>query len=129
MIRKRRRPKMGLRKPPQLRSLQHLRFVRSHECAIFGKYGNIFRPGSTLAVLHGCSGPIQSAHLRMGTDGGIGVKPSDNFAIPLCVEAHAEQHSIGEDAFEKRYGIDTHKIAADLWKKSPARIKMERENV
>ena len=115
---------MGVRQRPQLRSLQHLRFVRSHECAIRG----MCRLGKNIisAEDHVCHGPIQAAHIRMGTDGGMGVKPSDNFTIPLCVEAHVEQGQIGEGAFEKRYGIDTHKIAADLWKRSPARVRMER---
>ena len=121
MIRKRKRLRMGVRQRPQLRSLPHLRFVRSHECAIRAHWGANGRQ-------HICNGPIQAAHIRMGTDGGGDVKPSDNFTIPLCVEAHVEQGQIGEGAFEKRYGIDTHKIAADLWWRSPARIRMEREN-
>ena len=117
----RKRPRMGVRKPPQLRSLQHLRFVRGRVCAVINYWGS-------LGIQHRCSGPIQAAHIRSNTDGGMGVKPSDKFTIPLCAAAHAEQHSIGEDAFEKRYGINSHKIAAELWNRSPARIKMERRN-
>ena len=94
-------------KHKQLRSLEHLRFVRSQPCAIRGYY-------------HICSGPMQSAHLRVGTDGGTGKKPSDNFTIPLCAKAHALQHSIGEKSFEKRFGIDGLMIAGKLWIKSPA---------
>lgn len=127
ILRKRRRPKMGVRKPSQLRSLEHLRFVRSHECAVRGRYNTTF-VRSLGPEQHECSGPIQAAHIRMGTDGGAGIKPSDNFTIPLCVEAHVEQGQIGEGAFEKRYGIDTHKIASELWRRSAARMKMERNN-
>ena len=128
MLRKRKRPKMGLRKPPQLRSLQHLRFVRGHECAIrdrTGRWKNI--EGWNRIASHVCNGPIQAAHIRMDTDGGAGCKPSDSFTIPLCVEAHVEQGQIGEEAFEKRYGIDTHKIAAELRRLSPARARMEKK--
>lgn len=85
-----------------LRSPGHLQFVRSRECSI-----------------PGCEGrPIEAAHVRTGTDGGMSVKPGDQWAISLCagrwsdqgwnwVEGHhAEQHRIGEQAFEKKYGID-----------------------
>lgn len=126
MLRKRKRPRMGVRNPSQLRSLEHLRFVRSHECAIGGRIGrwkNI--EGWQIVARHVCRGPIQAAHIRMDSDGGAGCKPSDSLTIPLCVEAHVEQGQIGEGAFEKRYGIDTHKIAAELWKRSPARIRMD----
>lgn len=116
MLRKRKRPKMGVRKPSQFRSLEHLRFVRLQPCNISGSMG------------HCCIGPMQACHVRTGTDGGAGVKPSDYHTISLCAGAHAEQHSIGESAFEKRYGIDMRNIAAFLWKISPARMRMEREN-
>ena len=121
MIRKHKRPKMGVRKPSQLRSLEHLRFVRGHECAVRSHWAED-------GLQHVCIGPIQAAHIRAGADGGMGLKPSDNYTIPLCANAHAGQHEIGEAAFENRYGIDTHKIAAELWRRSPARIRMERKN-
>ena len=106
-------------KRPPLRSLEHRRFVRSFPCTIFGRSG---RHG-----LHRCSGPIQAAHIRIGTGGGTGFKPGDNFTIPLCVDAHIEQHR-GERSFEREYSFNGLKIAADLWARSPARIKMERGN-
>ena len=102
---------MSLKKHKQLRSLEHLRFVRSHPCSIRGMIGD--------SRIHVCSGPIQAAHIRMGTDGGTGKKPSDNFTIPLCADAHAEQGQIGEQAFEKRYLLNTKKMAECLWLDSP----------
>ena len=112
--RKRNRPKMGVRKPSQIRSLEHLRFVRSQPCSVW--------IGDGL-----CWGPIQACHVRKNTDGGAGIKPSDSHTIPLCAGHHDEQGNTGERTFERRYGIDMKKIAAELWQKSPARIKHERK--
>jgi hypothetical protein len=63
--------------------------------------------------------PIECAHVRSGTDGGVALKPSDRWAISLCHEHHAEQHRNGEAAFEKRHGIDLVKIAEDFARLSP----------
>ena len=70
-------------------------------------------------------GRTQSAHVRSGTDGGTGIKPSDSWIVPLCENHHREQHAIGEPAFERRYGIDMKAEAARLWRESPARIRYE----
>ena len=98
---------IGLRQASQLRSDGHLRWIRGHECS----------------VIHagGCSGKIEAAHVRTGTDGGLGVKPSDNFTIPLCSKHHREQHQHGEGRFEAKYKISMRKIADALWAKSPHR--------
>lgn len=110
---KRKRPKIGVGKPSQIRSLEHLRFVRSQPCP--------------LRVWSICSGPIQACHVRTRTDGGAGSKPGDNFTLPLCAGHHATQHNMGEKAFEKAYNINMRKIADTLWARSPARAKIERE--
>jgi hypothetical protein len=76
---------------------------------------------------HGCSVPgceqlpIECAHVRSGTDGGIGIKPSDFFTISLCRGHHAEQHRIGEEAFERRYGLDLQQLAHTFSTRSPHR--------
>lgn len=45
----------------------------------------------------------EAAHLRLTEDGkvnpGIGQKPSDQFATPLCRDCHSLQHSMGERRF------------------------------
>jgi hypothetical protein len=46
-----------------------------------------------------CTGNIEAAHVRMGTDGGMGMKPSDCYVVPLCSACHAYQHKIGERKF------------------------------
>lgn len=48
---------------------------------------------------------IQAAHIRRYTDGGTGLKPSDNFTVSLCFQCHHNQHQKGEVSF---YG--------DVWK-------------
>ena len=112
MLPKRRKhPRLGLREPTQIRLPAHLRFIRSHDCSIAGK------------PRHVCGGPIEAAHVRIGTDGGTGMKPGDNWALPLCSEHHASQHRIGEQSFEKRHGIDMKAIAAEMWLRSPAGIR------
>ena len=127
--RKRKRPKMGLKERPQIRSLRHLRFVRARNCAIMGKQGTWADAIYGYHLIHICSGPIQAAHIRTRTDGGMKVKPSDCFTIPLCVNAHAEQHQIGEPAFEKRYGISMRKIADALWQADvQSRMEWERKH-
>lgn len=39
------------------------------------------------------------AHIRKGTDGGTGLKPSPWFVLPLCDDCHKEQHRVGEITF------------------------------
>ena len=108
-LQRRKAPKLGIRKQPQERNPSHLKWVRGHECAIAGDSG------------HTCGGRIEAAHVRTGTDGALGVKPSDRFAIPLCSVAHRAQHAIGEAAFERRWRIKMREIADDLYRRSPHR--------
>lgn len=109
---KRRKPqKLGMKEAPQIRNASHLRWVRGFDCACMDK------PGM------GCVGNIEAAHVRTGTDGGLGVKPSDCFAIPLCSAHHQLQHRIGEAEFERIMEIDMRAIADLLWIKSPHRPK------
>lgn len=94
----------GLRAPAVLRVPQFLRFVRQHECAVSVSLGQVV-----------CLGPTEAAHVRSGTDGGVGMKPSDSHALPLCSDHHRLQHQIGEGPFEKLTGIDMRKIADGMW--------------
>lgn len=92
----------------------HCNFVRKHHCCV-----------------NGCADmPIEVAHVRTGTDGGMGKKPSDYWAISLCKHHHAEQHRIGEPAFEKRHGIDMKGLATEFASASPKarEIKMLMEH-
>jgi hypothetical protein len=69
--------------------------------------------------------PIEVAHVRNGSGAGIGQKPDDWHTISLCRECHAEQHRLGERAFEKRYGINMAEMAAQFAKASPKRHEIE----
>lgn len=53
-------------------------------------------------------------HIRLGTNGGTGIKPSDYFCIPLTNDNHTTGsnalHMIGEDTFLTEYDIDKEEI-------------------
>lgn len=101
----------------------HRAWIRRHQCSIADNPG------------HNCFGKIEAAHVRKGIPaefrnlaGGTGLKPADIFVIPLCSDAHAEQHRLGEQSFSKAYAINMMEIALGLAKKSPhlkkARIRV-----
>lgn len=96
----------------RLRSPSHLQWVREHGCCV----------PQCLALF----GSIEAAHVRNGTDGGIGMKPGDDWAISLCRSHHAHQHQIGEQAFEKETGIDMKSLAREFASKSPKLRKHRR---
>jgi len=89
----RHKPKPGFRK-----RLKHLAFVRQLPCVACGK-----------------AAPSDAAHERTGTDGGVGVKPSDRYAVPLCSVCHAKQHRLGELTFWSALRIDPLNVALRLW--------------
>ena len=53
--------------------------------------------------------------MRTGTDGGVGVKPGDRYAVPLCSVCHAKQHRLGELTFWSALRIDPLNVALRLW--------------
>ena len=77
---------------------QHLVFIRQLSCTACGR-----------------APPSEAAHVRSGTDGGAGVKPSDRFSVPLCTECHALQHQFGELRFWSTLRIDPLNVAFGLW--------------
>ena len=81
----------------------HRAWVRRHHCCV---------PGC-LCI------PIECAHVRTGTNGGIGLKPSDRWTVSLCSAHHAEQHRIGERRFEQRYALDLLALAKSFAARSP----------
>lgn len=69
------------------RSPDHLAWVRTQNCCF-------------ALIDHGqCGGEVEAAHVRIGTDGGTGVKPSDFFVTPQCQKHHKLSHMIGERSF------------------------------
>lgn len=111
---KRTRPKMGVKMATVIRCGAHLRFIRSLECSIVGRLAHLCTMNERGQAV------IEAAHVRTGTDGGVSMKPSDCWTIPLCSAAHQEQHRIGEEAFQKRYApLDMKDLARRLWDSSP----------
>lgn len=84
------------------RSTAHCDFVRSHACCACGSRA-----------------AIEVAHVRRGSDAGMGRKPSDFWAISLCHECHAAQHRMGEQSFEELHNIDMRALAEEFAAASP----------
>ena len=84
------------------RWVQHLAFLRQLPCVAYGK-----------------AAQSEAAHVRTGTDGGVGVKPGDRYAVPLCTACHAKQHRLGELTFWSALCIDPLNVALRLWTVSP----------
>ena len=85
-------------KPDLRRRVFHLAFVCQLPCVACGK-----------------AAPSEAAHVRTGTDCGVGVKPGDRYAVPLCAACHAKQHRIGELTFWSALCIDPVNVALRLW--------------
>ena len=88
----------GKPKPNLHRCVQHLGFIRQLSCVACGK-----------------AAPSEAAHVRIGTDSGVGMKPGDRYAVPLCTTCHAKQHRIGELTFWSALRIDPVNVALRLW--------------
>jgi hypothetical protein len=93
------------------RSPGHRKWVRGHACCACGSMT-----------------AIECAHVRGGTDGGMGIKPSDKWCISLCKTCHTDQHRVGEEAFEFIHKIDMKALAAQFFRRSPHRGKLEDRN-
>ena len=85
-------------KPEFRRRAQHLAFVRQLSCVACGK-----------------AAPSEAAHVRLGTDGGAGIKPSDRYSVSLCTSCHELQHRFGELRFWSVLSIDPLNVAMRLW--------------
>jgi hypothetical protein len=85
-------------KPDFRRQGQHLAFVRQLPCVACGK-----------------AAPSEPAHVRTGADGGVGMKPGDRYAVPLCTTCHAKQHRVGELTFWSALRFDPLNVALRLW--------------
>ena len=97
-----------LRKSTSRTCAAHRAWVRRHRCSV-----------------PGCSRlPIECAHVRRGTDGGLALKPSDKWTISLCHFHHVEQHEIGEPAFEIRHNLDLRNLATEFARRSPHRNRL-----
>jgi len=78
------------------RNLKYLNWLRKQSCVV---------SGAKAQCAH---------HIRLGTNGGSSLKPSDYFCIPLLNEYHTTGpnaiHVIGEDTFFKNFKLDRNKL-------------------
>jgi hypothetical protein len=97
---------------------RHRKFVRSRCCVV------------TLGKVHDdCDGPIQACHYRTAANSGKSLKPADWWTFSACHKHHAEQHQIGQDAFERKYGLDLTSICVEFAQLSPdVQMKGARRN-
>ncbi len=91
---------MEFSKHKNYRNSKYLNWLRSQPCLVSGEKGEC------------------AHHVRLGTNGGKGLKPSDYFCIPLLMEYHTAGknalHMIGEQTFFRRYNIDINKVFISL---------------
>lgn len=108
ILKKRPKERMGVRVVERKESAQHRRFVRSHVCIVNDEW---------------CDKIIQCAHVRRGLpageQAGMSEKPHDCFTVPMCSGHHARQHRVGEESFEKMYGVNLLGTALSLAAASP----------
>src|SRR5207302_10418369 len=88
----------GKPKPDPRKRTRHLAFVRQFACVVCGK-----------------AAPSEAAHVRSGSDGGAGMKPSDRHCVSLCTSCHELQHRFGELTFWSVLRIDPLNVALRLW--------------
>jgi len=86
-------------------SQRHRNHVRGHAC-----------------VVCDAEAPIEVAHVRLGTDGGMSKKPSDYYTVSLCKDCHARQHTEGERTFWR--GKNVGDIIEAFIRTSPVRAEI-----
>lgn len=92
----------------RFRSQRHCTHIRQHACAACDS-----------------DGPIEVAHYRLGSGAGMGQKPHDYLATPLCKPCHSAQHTMGEETFWREEGKEPHAIIDALIRTSPVRAEIE----
>jgi hypothetical protein len=97
------RPKLGVHEPLRKIWPRHRRWVKSHGCCV---------PGCDATS-------VDFAHLRSAANAGMSQKPHDIFGVSLCRDHHAEQHNLGVDAFDRKYGTNLWALAAEFARRSP----------
>jgi hypothetical protein len=94
---------MMMRRPRQ-KDQKHLEFVRQLPCVICGD---------------DCT--VEAAHVRYHDEAhgkrqcGMGEKPDDKWALPLCGQCHREQHAISERVWWLQQSRDPIKLAMAIY--------------
>lgn len=64
---------------------------------------------------HTCSGKVRAVHFDPFGDKGVGTKVLDCAAYPECDGGHEEQHRIGWQSFQSKYGFDGRDVVTAYW--------------
>ena len=89
-----------LQKGKPKKSKDYLAFLHLLPCVVTGTRANI-------QAAH-----VSFANIPLGHYGrGKGTKAPDRWALPLCAEEHARQHSMSEETYWRSVGIDPHQLA------------------
>jgi hypothetical protein len=97
---------LTIAEPKRLRDKDHLKFVASQPCLVCGRQ------------------PSDPHHLRFAQPRALGMKVSDEFAVPLCRGHHRQLHQAGDEAaWWKDREIKPLEIAKDLWEESHRQTK------
>src|SRR6188768_38056 len=92
---------LAIGEPKRIRCREHLRYVASQPCVICGR------------------SPSHAHHVRYAQAKGVGIKVSDEFAVPLCAIHHTQNHATGDERrWWQERKIDPLAIAATLWRES-----------
>jgi len=92
---------LAIAEPKRLRDKAHLKFVASQPCLVCGRQ------------------PSDPHHLRFARPRAIGLKVSDEFAVPLCRGHHRQVHQAGNEiAWWEDLQVDALEIARGLWEQT-----------
>lgn len=95
-----------------------------------------FVSGTFCCAMCGRENPVEAAHVSIGSDPAMGMKPDDHRVVPLCGTTmegegcHQRQHRVGERTFWREYeaahGQTVEQLIASLCHASPKRAEIER---
>ena len=92
---------LTIAEPKRLRDKAHLKFVASQPCLVCGRQ------------------PSDPHHLRFAQPRALGMKVSDEFAVPLCRGHHRRLHQAGDEiAWWKSHNTNALDIAKGLWEQT-----------
>jgi hypothetical protein len=109
---RRERLRSGIHRAPIREFQRHRAYIRRLRCVCDD---DVVRSLDLLC----CEGRIECCHVRLETNGGAALKPSDWWTFPGCRAHHDEAHQLGESRFQDLYGLDLKEIALRLARRSP----------
>lgn len=90
------------------RSERYLRYIRGQDSCLSWAGGlpqAVPTPAHPVSIAH---------HVRLGGNGGVGIKPSDYRTVPLTDLEHRALHQRGEKSFWREAGLDPDQIIISL---------------